>query len=114
MNSQSKITQELLDRLVDGELSDSERRNAIRLIESENAWRSCALSFLEAQAWEADLENWLEPAHSAPSQTKTPQGASDHGGRVELFCRNGYSHSCIANFNALSSFHLSCTKWRMW
>lgn len=41
-----------LDRLVDGELSETERRALLSRLESEpGGWRRCALAFLEAQTW---------------------------------------------------------------
>ncbi|HLW66183.1 MAG TPA: hypothetical protein VKS79_12800 [Gemmataceae bacterium] len=42
----------LLDRLVDGELPEAERRMLLRQLEDEpGGWRRCALAFLEAQTW---------------------------------------------------------------
>ena len=42
----------IIDRLVDGELSDSERRDLLlRLDDEPNGWRKCAMAFLEAQSW---------------------------------------------------------------
>jgi hypothetical protein len=42
----------LLDRLVDGELSDHERRDLLlRLERTPDGWRRCALAFLEGQEW---------------------------------------------------------------
>ena len=46
----------LLDRLVDGELSDEEYRQAVAsLDERPDGWRRCALAFLEAQALRREL-----------------------------------------------------------
>jgi anti-sigma factor RsiW len=46
----------LIDRLVDGALSESERRAVLSRLEGEpEAWRRCALAFLEAQAWREAL-----------------------------------------------------------
>jgi hypothetical protein len=46
----------LLDRLVDGELPDAERRLLLQRLEAEpDGWRRCALAFLEAQAWRDSL-----------------------------------------------------------
>lgn len=45
----------LMDRLVDGEMTSADRRTLLARIEKENAWRSLALCFLEAQAWQSDL-----------------------------------------------------------
>jgi len=40
------------DRLVDGELSEAERRDLLaRLDDEPGGWRRCALAFLEAQCW---------------------------------------------------------------
>jgi hypothetical protein len=41
-----------IDRLVDGELSASERRELLLRLENDpEGWRRCALAFLEDQAW---------------------------------------------------------------
>jgi hypothetical protein len=43
---------DLIDRLVDGELPDVERRELLVRLENEpGGWRRCALAFLEAQLW---------------------------------------------------------------
>jgi anti-sigma factor RsiW len=42
----------LIDRLVDGELTDRDRRALLVRLETEpEGWRRCALAFLEAQNW---------------------------------------------------------------
>lgn len=44
--------QRLLDLLVDGELSESQRRELLAWCEREpDGWRRCALTFLDAQSW---------------------------------------------------------------
>jgi hypothetical protein len=58
----------LIDRLVDAELPDGERRQLLlRLEHTPNGWRRCALAFLEAQSWRASLRsvNALTP-YEAP------------------------------------------------
>src|SRR4051812_36317057 len=46
----------LLDRLVDGELSDSERRQLLESLDKRpQNWRRCALAFLEAQSWRKEM-----------------------------------------------------------
>ncbi len=41
------------DRLVDGELTEAERRTLLLRFDDEpDAWRQCALAFLESQAWQ--------------------------------------------------------------
>jgi len=43
---------QILDRLVDGELAETERREVLRTLERQpDGWRQCALAFLEAQSW---------------------------------------------------------------
>ena len=45
-----------VDRLVAGDLSDSERRDLLLRLENDpDGWRSCALAFLEDQAWRQAL-----------------------------------------------------------
>jgi hypothetical protein len=51
-----------LDRLVDAELSESERRQLLLRLEAEpHGWRRCALAFLEAQAWRQSIRGIMEP-----------------------------------------------------
>jgi len=46
----------VLDRLVDGELSQAERRALLAALDDEpSGWRRCALAFLEAQSWRWQL-----------------------------------------------------------
>lgn len=48
---------QLLDRLVDGELNDEERRALLlRLERTPDGWRRCALAFLEGQAWRSEAK----------------------------------------------------------
>jgi hypothetical protein len=45
-----------IDRLIDGELSDIERRELLLQLENDpEGWRRCALAFLEDQAWRQAL-----------------------------------------------------------
>src|SRR5713101_874206 len=62
----------LLDRLVDGELPDAERRDLLLKFEKEpDAWRRCALAFLEAQTLRQALASVAEPDWVArPESTK--------------------------------------------
>lgn len=60
------LTDDTLQRLVDGELSTREYQDALLALEADpstcesNAWRRCALSFLESQAFELGAKSWLE------------------------------------------------------
>ncbi|MGC3971451.1 MAG: hypothetical protein QM775_30160 [Pirellulales bacterium] len=66
--------QMLLDRLVDGELSETERREVLlRLEHSPDGWRRCALAFLEAQAWRGEAKAFVsEPTVPAPRYLAVP------------------------------------------
>jgi hypothetical protein len=60
------ITDDTLQRLVDGELSSAEYQEALLALEDDpstcesNTWRRCALSFLEAQAFELGAKSWID------------------------------------------------------
>jgi hypothetical protein len=60
-----------MDRLIDGELSDAERRRLLAsLDERPDGWRRCALAFLEAQSWKGDLREAIcEPPRTARTYT---------------------------------------------
>ncbi len=52
----SEIDDRMFDLLVDGELSEDQRRELLAgLDEMPDGWRRCAMSFLEAQSWRRDL-----------------------------------------------------------
>jgi hypothetical protein len=56
----------LIDRLVDGELSDDERGELLsRLDQSADGWRTLALAFLEAQTWRSALHVTPDPKPQA-------------------------------------------------
>ena len=45
-----------LDQLVDGELTDDQRRQLLTKLDAQSdGWRRCALAFLEAQSWEKEF-----------------------------------------------------------
>ncbi len=52
----------LLDRLVDDELSASERERLLASIEQQNGWRDCALAFLENQTWRREMKSLVRPS----------------------------------------------------
>ncbi len=55
----------VLDRLVDGELSDEQERAVIAQLEhAPDGWRQCALAFLEARCWQRESVQWQETASS--------------------------------------------------
>jgi surface antigen len=64
----------VLDRLVDGELTELERQELLSALDDEPAgWRRCALAFLESQFWGNDLKTFrdqpLTPVTPARSHT---------------------------------------------
>jgi hypothetical protein len=62
-------TPESFDRLVDGELSESNRTELLNSLDQEpDGWRRCALAFLEAQCWKKELGGLRQamPAVQAP------------------------------------------------
>jgi hypothetical protein len=65
----------VLDRLVDGELGQHERRELLASLDDEpGAWRQCALTFLEAQNWRLQLSRFASEPLVA-QVTATPRDA---------------------------------------
>jgi len=72
---QPPISDEQLDRLVDGELDETARRALLGTLETEpDGWRRCALAFLEAQTWRQALGG-VVPA-PAPTAEIIPAAAA--------------------------------------
>ncbi len=70
-----QLDEEVLDRLVDGELGESQRRELLASLDSRpDGWRRCALAFLQAQCWEKELGGMLRS--SQQRLLKTGTGAS--------------------------------------
>jgi hypothetical protein len=58
----SQAEEDRFDRLVDGELSESERRALLTSLDARpEGWRRCALAFLEAQTWRESLGEMTPP-----------------------------------------------------
>jgi hypothetical protein len=63
---------ERLDLLVDGELSEPDRRELLSsLDETPGAWRRCALAFLEAQSWKSEMRSIRRESAVEPSQRRS-------------------------------------------
>lgn len=80
----------VFDRLVDGELSATERQQLLASLDdrttwgSDGGWRPCALAFLEAQAWGHQFKQIVaEPAKPVAPILERPQASqpSVHWGR---------------------------------
>lgn len=69
------VERRLLDRLVDGELAEDERRALLRRLEADpDGWRCCALAFLESQAWREALRPLVRPAQQSPRTAPAMEG----------------------------------------
>lgn len=69
----------LLDLLVDGELTDGQRRELLEWCEREpDGWRRCALAFLEGQSWSQVFGDLTDQPHTAVT---AGEAAYDSGGR---------------------------------
>jgi hypothetical protein len=63
----------LLDRLVDGELSGSERRQLLESFDKRpQNWRRCALAFLEAQSWREEMGQVARTLTSEINEARSP------------------------------------------
>jgi len=71
-----KIDDATLDMLVDGELSEEERRKLLLSLEkTRDGWRRCALAFLEARSWKESLAE-------IPRQAPRPEVRKESGRRA--------------------------------
>lgn len=73
MNDSKPINDDdsLIDRLVDGELSRSDRHQLLESFDqSPDGWRRCALAFLEAQSWREEMG---QVAFGPASETSKPK-----------------------------------------
>lgn len=75
---------EQLDRLVDGELSETERRRVLSGLDAApDGWRRCALAFLEAQTWRQACRDPLAKRPVAePAAAGLTTGISDGWSRA--------------------------------
>src|SRR6185436_10354122 len=70
----------LLDRLVDGELSGSERRQLLESFDKRpEGWRRCALAFLEAQSWREEMWQVARGRASKTNERKSPASSAVPG-----------------------------------
>jgi hypothetical protein len=70
-----KDYERVLDRLVDGELPENDRKALLSALDDEpSAWRRCALAFLEAQSLCGHLREMCHKSSTKPavSETSTP------------------------------------------
>ena len=74
MNMEYQVSQEMLDRLVDGELDEQSRREVIQALRyDDQGWQRCAIAFLEAQAFRRALDGLsVEQPTDAPDAAPGP------------------------------------------
>jgi len=66
-----------IDRLVDGELTEAERRELLLALDRHpDGWRRCALAFLEAQCFRAELSAIGKMAYTGTKMRPTPATAA--------------------------------------
>ena len=64
----------LIDMLVDGELSDPQRRELLTRLGTEpDGWRRCAWAFLEAQSWQAGMASLAREASVQRTEALAPR-----------------------------------------
>jgi hypothetical protein len=73
-----------IDRLIDGELDENERRELLRRLDTTpDGWRRCALAFLEAQEFAQAARAWTSD-HAAVHSEPTPVVAHPKHRRARL------------------------------
>jgi hypothetical protein len=72
LNDWQEKSQQWLERLVDGELTDDTQRQLLLAMDAQpDAWRRCALAFVEAQALRRDLRGAISQSHEAIDGNKS-------------------------------------------
>jgi len=70
----------IFDRLVDGELTPTERRQLLASLDDRpEGWRRCAIAFLEAQSWRKDLGQIARGSQKETKELKSPTSADGRG-----------------------------------
>lgn len=93
---------ELLDRLVDGELPRDEYEQLLRSFEQHpEGWRRCALAFLESQAWQRELS----VIRDIPATVSLPEADPSVGGA----CQPAKADRAKASFNWIPILAVAAT-----
>jgi hypothetical protein len=81
MKEFEELSAQQLDRLVDGELSDAERRELLQAADREpDGWRRVALAFVESQALRRELSELMRPLSlESPDVRHRPPAPSERG-----------------------------------
>jgi hypothetical protein len=97
MAKNTEPTDAVFDKLVDGELSETERRELlVSLDDQPGGWRRCALAFLESQCWKRSLAAFGNAA-SLP-QRREEQPAKPRLAKQPLWQTAGTMSAMAASF----------------
>lgn len=87
-DSSENLDDQLLDRLVDGELSPEEYRQVLsQLDQMPNGWRRCAHAFLESQALGQSLPLVMQTTPSSPQTKLAPAAEKSSSAGMASFRR---------------------------
>jgi hypothetical protein len=109
MHEESSEIERQLDLLVDGELSDAERRRLLASFDEQpGAWRRCALVFLEAQSWRREaraLDRTTSESRAVNAPLTLPSPRKGVGFRQEVASRRPWRASAAGlTFAMAASF----------
>ena len=117
MNPFDSDKQRLLDLLVDGELSEPQRREILAWCQSEpDGWRRCALAFLDAQSWSSVLGKIADERGVAGKQTSADllRAAPAAGAIVVQPTRAAQPHTWFGSALALAASALVAFMLGLW
>lgn len=107
-----EISQEMIDRLVDGELEDPARSVIIRRLEHDTVLcRQIALAFLEHQAWREVFSEHCSPSIVAEKQANLPPGLPQELSQIQR-SSVGSPRCDSENLATLNSASTIETTWR--
>lgn len=93
----------LIDRLVDGELSNDERRQLLATLEAQpDGWRRCALAFVEAQAWRGAMGSLVRETPIV-AEPKTLAASAVEAAAVSDAARKESSRSPLGTWLAVAA-----------
>lgn len=101
------LDEDLFDLLVDGELSEIQRRNLLSSLDkSPDGWRRCALAFLEAQCWKRDFCGVLPRRDETLAPQHPPVSAAPEPASRTPATRPGFPRRSLGTFLAIAASFL--------
>ena len=86
LNDWQEKSQQWLERLVDGELTEEAQRQLLLCIDAQpDAWRRCALAFIEAQSLRRDLRDAVRESDAVIDGNKSPAAMRPASPRFLLY-----------------------------